>query len=90
MRTTLTLDADIAAELESFQKNHQTSLKGAVNHLLREGLRAVKSKPKKSRQTHTRVFDVDHVLVPSLEKTGEVLDWLDTMEWIEKHGPRAA
>ncbi|HRK23033.1 MAG TPA: hypothetical protein PLX06_14540 [Fimbriimonadaceae bacterium] len=90
MRTTLTLDADIAAELEAFQKQNRTSLKRAVNHLLREGLQAVKAKPKRARKTVTRVFDVDHVLIPNLEKTGEVLDWLDAMEWIEKHGPRAA
>lgn len=90
MRTTLSLDADIAAELEAFQKHHRTSLKGAVNHLLREGLRAVKSKPKKARKTVTRVFNVEQVLIPSLEKTGEVLNWLETMEWIEKHGPRSA
>jgi Arc/MetJ family transcription regulator len=41
MRTTLTLDADVSAELEALRRTLGLSLKDAVNDALRRGLRAM-------------------------------------------------
>ncbi len=38
MRTTLTLDPDVAAQLERRRRERRSSLKAEVNHLLRVGL----------------------------------------------------
>ena len=38
MRTTLTLDSDVAAQLERRRRERHSSLKAEVNHLLRVGL----------------------------------------------------
>ncbi|HTV29409.1 MAG TPA: hypothetical protein VMF32_16645 [Xanthobacteraceae bacterium] len=40
MRTTLTLDEDVSAELETLRRKQGLSLKDAVNTVLRRGLRA--------------------------------------------------
>lgn len=40
MRTTLTLDEDVSAELEALRRKQGLSLKDAVNTVLRRGLRA--------------------------------------------------
>jgi hypothetical protein len=41
MRTTLTLDDNLAKAVEKFQKKKNMSLKECVNHLLQAGLQAV-------------------------------------------------
>jgi hypothetical protein len=41
MRTTLTLDNDVSAELETLRRKRGLSLKDAVNDALRRGLRAM-------------------------------------------------
>lgn len=41
MRTTLTLDPDVSVELEALRRERGLSLKDAVNHALRRGLRAM-------------------------------------------------
>jgi len=41
MRTTLTLDADVSAELEALRRKQGLTLKDAVNEALRRGLRAI-------------------------------------------------
>jgi hypothetical protein len=38
MRTTLTLDPDVAAQLDRRRRERRSSLKAEVNHLLRVGL----------------------------------------------------
>ena len=85
MRTTLTLDADVAAELLQFQGSQRTSLKKAVNDLLRAGLRAAKRKSPKKERFETGTFDVGRLLVPNLDNVHEVLDELDAREWNARH-----
>lgn len=41
MRTTLTLDADVAARLDRYQHERRTTFKNAVNEVLRQGLDAL-------------------------------------------------
>ena len=45
MRTTLTLDRDVAARLERLRKARKTSLKSVVNEALRQGLERLDSAP---------------------------------------------
>lgn len=53
MRTTLTIDEDIAQQIQELRRSQGISLKGAVNQLLRQGLAAaskpVQAKPYRSR-----------------------------------------
>lgn len=62
MRTTLTLDPDVGAEVERRRRERGTSLKQEVNELLRVGLRA--SDRPASQPHRTPVFDVGEILVP--------------------------
>lgn len=53
MRTTLTIDDDVAAEIEALRKRQGLSLRQAVDLLLRNGLRTEATKPK-ARAFRTR------------------------------------
>ena len=50
MRTTLTIESDVAARLEKLRKNQNRSLKGLVNELLRAGLDCLELHGKKARE----------------------------------------
>ena len=53
MRTTLTIDEDIAVQIEELRRRNGYSLKKAVNQLLREGLRS-EARPMKSKRFRTK------------------------------------
>ncbi|MDP8943529.1 MAG: hypothetical protein M3N16_05350 [Actinomycetota bacterium] len=63
MRTTLTLDPDVAAELERRRRERETSLKQEVNDLLRIGLRYVNAPPKRRRPFRTQAASLGEQLV---------------------------
>ena len=46
MRTTLTLDADVAARLKRLRQRRDARFKDVVNAALREGLRVMEEKPR--------------------------------------------
>jgi hypothetical protein len=73
MRTTLTLDDDVAALLARVRKCRNLGLKEAVNEALRHGLRqmAVPSEPR--RPYRTRSVDGGKCLVADLDNIAEVL-----------------
>ena len=56
MRTTLTLDDDVAAALDRLRRARRESLRTLVNKALREGLRSLTVPPRK--RTRTRVADL--------------------------------
>jgi hypothetical protein len=72
MRTTLTLDDDVAAALERLQKKHDTSFKALVNDALRRGLREM-NEPKRQKPYRTRAMNLGPSKVGSLDKISEVL-----------------
>lgn len=73
MRTTLTLDDDVAVRLEQERRKRRTSFKAAVNDVLRAGLDALHA-PRRSRQPfHTKGFDLGPSLIGSLDNVEEVL-----------------
>jgi hypothetical protein len=73
MRTTLTIDDDIAIELERLRRTRDATLKEVVNDALRRGLQEMAHRPKKKKRFRTRVFDVGGVLVASIDNTAELL-----------------
>ena len=59
MRTTLTLDDDVAAAVQQLRREQALGLSEAVNELIRNGLR-VRSQPRRFRQqTHALGLRVD-------------------------------
>jgi len=57
MRTTLTLDDDVAAQIERLRKSRDMGLKDIVNEALRRGLMEMTAKPKKKEPFRTGVHD---------------------------------
>lgn len=77
MRTTLTIDDDIAAELERLRRERAASLKDLVNDALRRGLKDMSGGAKKRKQFHTKTYDCGRLLVDSIDNVWEVLDRID-------------
>ncbi|CAN5589365.1 hypothetical protein BH24ACT4_BH24ACT4_21180 [soil metagenome] len=76
MRTTLTLDDDVAARLAELRRaDPDRSHRDLVNAALRTGLdHLARSEPTEFRTTGV---EVGRCLVPSLDDTSAVLEWLD-------------
>jgi hypothetical protein len=73
MRTTMTLEKDVAAKLEQVARRRQQSFKAIVNEALRAGL-AVLDRPAASRKPfRTTGFDLGPSLVGSLDDVEGVL-----------------
>jgi hypothetical protein len=73
MRTTLTLDNDVAAALERLRKTRHAKLKDLVNEALRRGLKEMRARPKRSQPFHTVGVDVGRLRIPNLDNIAEVL-----------------
>ncbi|HMP76330.1 MAG TPA: CopG family transcriptional regulator [Kiritimatiellia bacterium] len=74
MRTTLTLDDDVAARLEALRRKRGVRFRDLVNETLRRGLDAPAHKPRPIRGSVTRSVDLGPCLVASLDKLHDVLD----------------
>jgi hypothetical protein len=72
-RTTLTLDPDVAAELERRRRRRGTTLKAEVNELLRAGLSRVSEPATPTRRFETTVLPLGRPLVESFDDIAEVL-----------------
>ena len=72
MRTTLSLDDDVAAELERLRKQRHLPLKTVVNDLLRLGLSQRRS-AKKQPRFETRVADLGTLLLGDLDDVSGAL-----------------
>ena len=64
MRTTLTLDDDVAAALERRRRERGTGLKAEINALLRAGLAASEAPPTDDEPFVLPTFDAGRQLVP--------------------------
>jgi hypothetical protein len=84
MRTTLTIDDDVAAELERLRRTRDASLKHLVNEALRHGLREMAGPPKSRKPFRTRSIDAGTPLIPNLDCIGEVLAFLDAEEFTRR------
>jgi Ribbon-helix-helix protein, copG family len=73
MRTTLTLDDDVAAMLEQLRRKRDASLKDLVNDALRRGLQDMAARPKPRSPFRTRSVDLGRVRIASIDNIAEVL-----------------
>jgi len=73
MRTTLTLDDDVAALLGKIREERDATLKEIVNEALRAGLRLFEEPPRRRKPFRVRPLNVGRCLVGSLDNIAEVL-----------------
>lgn len=77
MRTTLSLDEDVAAQLEAWRTQQNLTLKQAVNSALRRGLNDL-SRPKARKPFRTKPIDMGRCRFASLDNIWEVLDEIES------------
>ena len=73
MRTTLTIDDDVAAALERIRRLRNISFKELVNETLRKGLQEASEPTPKNEMFRTQTFSVGRCLLPNLDNVAEVL-----------------
>lgn len=73
MRTTLTLEADVAAQLKRTMKARRQSLKDTVNDALRLGLATLGRQSAQAERFIVKPFNLGPSLVGSLDNIEEVL-----------------
>ena len=74
MRTTLTLDPDVASVLERLRRRDPRSFKALVNDLLRKGIAELDPKaPHRRRPYRTRGAALGACRLPSLDDVAEAL-----------------
>jgi hypothetical protein len=73
MRTTLSLDEDVAALLERLRKEQDVSFKDLVNEALRRGLRQMTTRSPRRQPFRTHAVDLGRCKVGSIDDVAEVL-----------------
>lgn len=73
MRTTLTLDKDVAVRLERIRRSRDATLKEVVNEALRQGLRQMTAKPRPRKPFRTKSVSLGHCLIGSVDDVAEAL-----------------
>lgn len=74
MRTTLTLDDDVAVQLDRIRRTRHVALRDAVNEALRRGLRELADNRKRPEQRyHTPAVDLGRCLMGSIDSVAEAL-----------------
>lgn len=71
MRTTLTIDPDVAVQLERLRRERDASLRDVVNDTLRRGLQDIGA-PKHRKPFRTKTFDGGTPLIP-LDNVAEAI-----------------
>lgn len=73
MRTTLTLDDDVAAALKRLRKSRNASFRDVVNDALRRGLKQMSSRAKGVEHFRTQSVALGQVRLGSLDNIGDAL-----------------
>jgi hypothetical protein len=73
MRTTLTIDDDLAAMLTRLRQERHTALKPLVNEALRRGLSEMVRKPPAKPPFQTRAVDLGRLKIDSIDNIAEAL-----------------
>ena len=73
MRTTLTIDDDVAAILERLRSLRNASLKDLINEALRRGLKDMTDRPKYREPFRTESVALGAVRMTELDNIGEAL-----------------
>jgi hypothetical protein len=73
MRTTLTLDDDVAVALERLRRARDASLKDIVNDALRRGLNDLNMRPKRREPFRTQSVALGRLRSAGIDNIGESL-----------------
>ena len=73
MRTTLTLDDDVAAAIERLRRARDASLKDIVNEALRRGLSDLTTRPKQREAFKTKSVALGRLRLASIDNISESL-----------------
>lgn len=76
MRTTLTIDDDVAAQLERLRRERDVSLKDVVNDALRRGLQQLQKPQKPRKPFRTTGYDMGPFLV-DIDNVAEALAYAE-------------
>jgi predicted transcriptional regulator len=76
MRTTLTLDDDVAMQLDRLRRARDVSFKDVINDALRRGLREMSEPSKKRKPFRTQAFYMGEALV-NIDNVAEALAQLE-------------
>jgi hypothetical protein len=77
MRTTLTIENDVAVQLEWPRRQLDASLKDIINEALRRGLRDMAAPAKSRKPFQFQPIDVGKMLIPNIDNVAEVLAILE-------------
>ncbi len=73
MRTTLTLEDDVAALIQRLVERRKTSLKAVVNEALRAGIKQIEAPSRPQRRRRTTVVSLGSCLPGNLDDVAEAL-----------------
>lgn len=76
MRTTLTIDDDIAVEIERLRREREQSLRVLINDVLRRGLREIRSRPRQRKALRTKAYDMGPALV-NIDNVAEAIAYAE-------------
>lgn len=77
MRTTLTLDDDVASLLKRIREEKKLGLKEAINEALRRGLHQMAAPPPKREPFKIEPLPVGELLVDNVDNIAEVLAMIE-------------
>jgi Ribbon-helix-helix protein, copG family len=77
MRTTLTIEDDVAEQLERLRRQRDASLKDIINEALRRGLRDMAAPTKPRKPFRIQPIDVGKMLIPDIDNVAEVLAMIE-------------
>ncbi len=73
MRTTLTLDDDVAASLERLRKTRHEKMKEIINSALREGLKQMTAPPARRLRFRTESADLGRCFTDNIDNIADIL-----------------
>lgn len=77
MRTTVTLDDDLAALLEKKRARDGQSFKDALNETLRMGLAAVEERPAQTEKFEIKPLSLGRARLANMDNIAEVLEFAE-------------
>ncbi len=89
MRTTLTLDDDVAAKLREFARRSRLSFKEAVNSVLRRGLAAQERRDRAGPPFRVEIFNSPFRPGVDPVHLNQLVDELDVESFAKTRHPRA-
>jgi hypothetical protein len=73
VRTTLTLEDDVAVALARLHRERGTRFKALVNEVLREGLKHMRARPRRGKRFETESIDLGRPRIVSIDNVAEAL-----------------